>query len=40
MGYIKELADINFVVDPTPLTEAEKRRISEVIAYYKATKKN
>ncbi len=39
MGYIKEPAGINFVVDPTPLTAEERKKISEVIAYYKATGK-
>ena len=39
MGYIKEPAGIDFVVDPTPLTKAERKKISEIIAYYKATGK-
>ena len=39
MGYIKEPAGIDFVVDPTPLTTADRKRISEIIAYYKATGK-
>ena len=37
MGYIKEPAGINFVVDPTPLTIADRKRINEIITYYKAT---
>lgn len=37
MGYIKEPAGIDFVVDPTPLTAADRKKISEIIAYYKAT---
>ncbi|MBX2930662.1 MAG: hypothetical protein KF781_01805 [Chitinophagaceae bacterium] len=37
MGYIKEPKGIDFVVDPTPLSIADKKRISEVIAFYKAT---
>jgi hypothetical protein len=37
MGYIKEPAGIDFVVDPTPLTVADRKKISEIIAYYKAT---
>ena len=37
MGYIKEPAGINFVVDPTPLTKEERKKISEIIAYYKIT---
>ncbi len=39
MGYIKEPAGIDFVVDPTPLTTKDRKKISEVIAYYKATGK-
>ena len=39
MGYIKEPAGVNFVVDPTPLTTADRQKISEIIAYYKATGK-
>lgn len=37
MGHIKEPAGIDFVVDPTPLTPEDKKKISEIIAYYKAT---
>lgn len=37
MGYIKEPAGIDFEVDPKPLTAADRKRISEIIAYYKAT---
>ena len=37
MGYIKEPAGIDFVVDPTPLTPDDRKKISEIIAYYKAT---
>lgn len=39
MGYIKEPAGIDFIVDPTPLTSADRKKISEIIAYYKATGK-
>jgi hypothetical protein len=39
MGYIKEPVGIDFVVDPTPLTEADRKKISEIISYYKATGK-
>jgi len=39
MGYIKEPAGIDFVVDPTPLTAADRKKISDIIAYYKATGK-
>jgi hypothetical protein len=37
MGHIKEPKEIDFVVDPTPLTAEDRKRISEIIAYYKAT---
>lgn len=39
MGYIKEPAGIDFVVDPTPLTAEDRKKISEIIAHYKATGK-
>ncbi len=39
MGYIKEPAGIDFVVDPTPLTSEDRKKISEIIAHYKATGK-
>lgn len=39
MGYIKEPTGIDFVVDPTPLTTGDRKKISEIIAYYKATGK-
>jgi hypothetical protein len=39
MGYIKEPTGIDFVVDPTPLTAADRKKISEIIAFYKATGK-
>ena len=39
MGYIKEPAGIDFVVDPKPLTTEDRKKISEIIAYYKATGK-
>ena len=39
MGYIKEPQGIDFVVDPTPLTVADRKKITEIIAYYKATGK-
>lgn len=39
MGYIKEPAGVDFVVESTPLTAADRKRISEIIAYYKATGK-
>jgi len=37
MGYIKEPYGIDFIVEPKQLTIADKKRISEIIAYYKAT---
>jgi hypothetical protein len=37
MGYIKEPVGVDFFVDPKPLTAADRKRISEIIAYYKAT---
>ena len=37
MGYIKEPTGIDFVVDPTPLTTEDRKKISEIIAFYKAT---
>ena len=37
MGYIKEPDGIDFVVDPKPLTDEDRKMISEVIAHYKAT---
>ena len=37
MGYIKEPEGVDFFVDPKPLTAADRKRISEIIAYYKAT---
>ncbi len=41
MGHIKEPEGVDFIVDPTPLTNEDRKRISEIIAYYKATgKKN
>ncbi len=39
MGYIKEPTGVDFVVDPTPLTMADRKKISEIISYYKATGK-
>lgn len=39
MGHIKEPLGIDFTVDPTPLTSADRKKISEIIAYYKATGK-
>jgi hypothetical protein len=36
MGYIKEPAGVDFVVDPTPMTPADRGKISAMIAHYKA----
>ena len=37
MGYIREPVGVDFFVDPKPLTAADRKKISEIIAYYKAT---
>lgn len=37
MGHIKEPVGVDFIVDPTPLTAEDRKQISEIIAYYKAT---
>ncbi len=39
MGYIKEPAGINFIVDPTPLTSEDRQQISDAISFFKATGK-
>ena len=39
MGYIKEPDGVNFVVEPGPYTEADRKIMSAIIAYYKATGK-
>ena len=39
MGHIKEPEGVDFIVDPTPLTNKDRKRISEIIAHYKATGK-
>ncbi len=39
MGHIKEPDGVDFVVDPTPLTAEDRKQISDIIAYYKATGK-
>ena len=39
MGYIKEPLAIDLTVDSTPLTIEDKQKISEIIAYFKATGK-
>jgi hypothetical protein len=37
MGHIKEPDGVDFIVDSSPLTTQERKRISEIIAHYKAT---
>jgi hypothetical protein len=39
MGHIKEPDGVDFVVAPTLLAAEDRKRISEIIAYYKATGK-
>lgn len=39
MGYIKEPKGVDFVVESTPLTPADKKMISDAISLYKATGK-
>ena len=42
MGLIREPIDVDFVVDPKPLTQQERNAVSQYIREYKAkkTKKN
>lgn len=37
MAHIKEPNGVDLTVDPTPITDREKKNISDIIAYYKAT---
>jgi len=37
MGYIREPEGVDFTVDSRPLTELEKKQVSEVIAHFKKT---
>lgn len=39
MGLVKEPKGVDFYFDNTPLTEEQKKEMSEIIAYYKATGK-
>lgn len=39
MGYIKEPLEIDLTVDSTPLTIEDKKKISEITDYFKATGK-
>jgi len=37
MGYIKEPDGVDFFVDSKPLTDKDRKEISEIIANYKST---
>jgi len=37
MGYIKEPEGVDFFVDSKPLSDKDKKEISDIIAYYKLT---
>jgi len=37
MGYINEPEGVDFYVDSKPLTDKDRKEISEIIAYYKLT---
>ena len=37
MGHIKEPEGVDFYVDSTPLTQEDKKQISDAMAYYKRT---
>ena len=37
MGYIKEPDGVDFFVDSKPLSEKDRKDISDIIAYYKLT---
>lgn len=39
MGHIKEPLNVDFTVDPTPLTKDDRKVISEIITHYKLTGK-
>lgn len=39
MGLIREPEGVDFVVDPKPLKDWEKKQISEIIAHFKKTGK-
>jgi hypothetical protein len=39
MGLIREPKNVDFYVDPTPLTQEDKQMIHEAIAYYNVTGK-
>ena len=37
MEYVREPEEVDFFVDPKPLSEKERKEISDIIAYYKLT---
>jgi hypothetical protein len=37
MGFIREPEGVDFVVDPRPLKDWEKKQLSDIIAHYKKT---
>jgi hypothetical protein len=37
MGLVREPEGVDFVVDPRPLKDCEKKQISDIIAHYKKT---
>lgn len=37
MGFIREPKGVDFVVDPRPMNELEKKQISDIISHYKRT---
>ena len=37
MGLVREPEGVDFVVDPRPLKDWEKKQISDIIAHYKKT---
>jgi len=39
MGLIREPEGVDFIVDPRPLKDWEKKQISDIIAHYKKTGK-
>lgn len=39
MGLIREPEGVDFVVDPKPLKDWEKKQISEIIAHFKKNRK-
>lgn len=37
MGFVREPEGVDFVVNPRPLKDYEKKQISDIIAHYKKT---